>query len=241
MKYLLIPALMCATVGANASEYRVVNAFSNVSSDIEERLKSLDALAEQSQRKSEELSRLAISLSSGPDDTDVSEYFKRTNTQNSKWSYKTSKDIVERTTSTEATIKSNNTYNLGIGQGGNQNLYITIYNEHDTGFYNDEIFIGYMEGLVEVCFGSCYMRARFDDEDEASWYRLDHLSSHHYKITGVYDEKMFDGKKLKNDDYFLLKLHNSKSLVLKFPNFNGQTYTYAFDLKGLDAKKLGPK
>lgn len=239
MKYFLIPILMCVAMGATASEYRVVNKFSNTTSATQERIENIEALAEQERKKYEELSRLVASL--GPDDTDVSEYFKSSNTKNSKWTYKTSKDVVERTTATEATIKSNNAYNLGIGQGGNQSLYITIYNEHDTGFYNDEIFIGYMEGLVEVCFGSCYMRARFDDEDEASWYRLDHLSSHHYKITGVNDEKMFDGKKLKNDDYFLLKLHNSKSLVLKFPNFNGQTYTYAFDLKGLDAKKLGPK
>lgn len=241
MKYLLIPALICATAAANASEYRVINAFSNISSDTKERIESLEALSEQSQRKSEELSRLAASLSSGPEDTDVSEYFKKTNTQNSKWSYKTSKDIVERTTSTEATIKSNNAYNLGIGQGGKQNLYISIYNEHDTGFYNDEIYIGYMEGLVDVCLGSCYMRARFDDEDEAQWYRLDHADPHSYVIASVAGEKTYQDRDLKNDDYFLLKLHNSKNLVLKFPNFNGRTYTYEFDLKGLDTKRLGPK
>ena len=87
------------------------------------------------------------------------------------------------------------------------------------------------------------MRARFDDDD-ARWYQLNYLTPNTYTIakTENYpDAKRLGNTKLKEDDYFLLKLYNSKSLVINFPNFDGNTYTYRFNLKGLDSKKMGSK
>lgn len=170
-------------------------------------------------------------------DVDVSDF------RDSKWTYRKTSNEVERTYLTLSMIKSTNAVNLGIGQGGNQNLQIIIKNSHDTGFYNDEIVIGHDSGLVEVCMNSCYMRARFDD-DEARWYQLDYFNPHAYSIApseNYSDVKMHKETKLKEDDYFLLKLYNSNSLVLNFPNFDGTNHTYRFNLKGLNQQKMGNK
>lgn len=170
-------------------------------------------------------------------DVDVSDF------RDSKWTYRKTSNEVERTHLTLSTIKSTNAVNLGIGQGGNQNLLIIVLNEHDTGFYNDSITIGYNSGLVEVCMNSCYMRARFDD-DEARWYQLDYFSPNAYtlaKVENYSDSKTHNNIRLKEDDYFLLKLYNSNSLVLNFPNFDGTNHTYRFDLKGLNQQKMGNK
>lgn len=179
-------------------------------------------------------------------DVDVSDFFNEkseTDFRDSKWTYRKTSNEVERTHLTLSTIKSTNAVNLGIGQGGNQNLLIIVLNEHDTGFYNDSITIGYNSGLVEVCMNSCYMRARFDD-DEARWYQLDYFSPNAYtlaKVENYFDSKTHNNIRLKEDDYFLLKLYNSNSLVLNFPNFDGTNHTYRFDLKGLNQQKMGNK
>lgn len=179
-------------------------------------------------------------------DVDVSDFFNEkseTDFRDSKWTYRKTSNEVERTHLTLSTIKSTNAVNLGIGQGGNQNLQIIIKNSHDTGFYNDEIVIGHDSGLVEVCMNSCYMRARFDD-DEARWYQLDYFSPNAYtlaKVENYSDSKTHNNIRLKEDDYFLLKLYNSNSLVLNFPNFDGTNHTYRFDLKGLNQQKMGNK
>lgn len=179
-------------------------------------------------------------------DVDVSDFFNEkseTDFRDSKWTYRKTSNEVERTHLTLSTVKSTNAVNLGIGQGGNQNLLIIVLNEHDTGFYNDSITIGYNSGLVEVCMNSCYMRARFDD-DEARWYQLDYFNPHAYSIApseNYSDVKMHKETKLKEDDYFLLKLYNSNSLVLNFPNFDGTNHTYRFNLKGLNQQKMGNK
>ncbi|MPY07445.1 hypothetical protein [Moraxella catarrhalis] len=179
-------------------------------------------------------------------DVDVSDFFNEkseTDFRDSKWTYRKTSNEVERTYLTLSMIKSTNAVNLGIGQGGNQNLQIIIKNSHDTGFYNDEIVIGHDSGLVEVCMNSCYMRARFDD-DEARWYQLDYFNPHAYSIApseNYSDVKMHKETKLKEDDYFLLKLYNSNSLVLNFPNFDGTNHTYRFNLKGLNQQKMGNK
>lgn len=179
-------------------------------------------------------------------DIDVSDFFtekSEADFKDSKWTYRKTSNEVERTHLTLSTIKSTNAVNLGVGQGGNQRLNIVIRNNHDTGFYNDSIAIGYDEGLVEVCMNSCYMRARFDD-DEARWYQLDYFSPNGYTIArteNYSDPKMWGDTKLKEDDYFLLKLYNSNSLVLNFPNFDGTNHTYRFDLKGLSRQKMGDK
>lgn len=178
-------------------------------------------------------------------DVDVSDFFNEkseTDFRDSKWTYRKTSNEVERTYLTLSMIKSTNAVNLGIGQGGNQNLQIIIKNSHDTGFYNDEIVIGHDSGLVEVCMNSCYMRARFDDE--ARWYQLDYFNPHAYSIApseNYSDVKMHKETKLKEDDYFLLKLYNSNSLVLNFPNFDGTNHTYRFNLKGLNQQKMGNK
>lgn len=180
------------------------------------------------------------------EDVDVSDFFNKkpeSDFKGSKWVYKKRYDEVEKTYSTLSTITSTNAVNLGIGQGGNQNLFITILNEHDTGFYNDSIIIGHNAGLVGVCSDSCHVRARFDDDD-ARWYQLNYLTPNTYtvaKTENYPDAKRLGNTKLKEDDYFLLKLYNSKSLVINFPNFDGNTYTYRFNLKGLDSKKMGSK
>lgn len=179
-------------------------------------------------------------------DVDVSDFFNEkseTDFRGSKWTYRKTFNEVERAYLTLSMIKSTNAVNLGIGQGGNQNLQIIIKNSHDTGFYNDEIVIGHDSGLVEVCMNSCYMRARFDD-DEARWYQLDYFNPHAYSIApseNYSDVKMHKETKLKEDDYFLLKLYNSNSLVLNFPNFDGTNHTYRFNLKGLNQQKMGNK
>ena len=179
-------------------------------------------------------------------DVDVSDFFNEkseTDFRDSKWTYRKTSNEVERTHLTLSTIKSTNAVNLGIGQGGNQNLLIIVLNEHDTGFYNDSITIEYNSGLVEVCMNSCYMRARFDD-DEARWYQLDYFSPNAYtlaKVENYSDSKTHNNIRLKEDDYFLLKLYNSNSLVLNFPNFDGTNHTYRFDLKGLNQQKMGNK
>lgn len=179
-------------------------------------------------------------------DVDVSNFFtekSEVDFRNGKWTYRTISNEVEGTQLTLSAIKSTNAENLGIGQGGNQRLNIVIRNNHDTGFYNDSIAIGYDEGLVEVCMNSCYMRARFDD-DEARWYQLDYFSPNGYTIArteNYSDPKMWGDTKLKEDDYFLLKLYNSNSLVVNFPNFDGSNHTYRFDLRGLNAQKMGIK
>ena len=179
-------------------------------------------------------------------DVDVSDFFNEkseTDFRDSKWTYRKTSNEVERTYLTLSMIKSTNAVNLGIGQGGNQNLQIIIKNSHDTGFYNDEIVIGHDSGLVEVCMNSCYMRARFDD-DEARWYQLYYFNAHAYSIApseNYSDVKMHKETKLKEDDYFLLKLYNSNSLVLNFPNFDGTNHTYRFNLKGLNQQKMGNK
>ena len=179
-------------------------------------------------------------------DVDVSDFFNEkseTDFRGSKWTYRKTFNEVERAYLTISMIKSTNAVNLGIGQGGNQNLQIIIKNSHDTGFYNDEIVIGHDSGLVEVCMNSCYMRARFDD-DEARWYQLDYFNPHAYSIApseNYSDVKMHKETKLKEDDYFLLKLYNSNSLVLNFPNFDGTNHTYRFNLKGLNQQKMGNK
>lgn len=179
-------------------------------------------------------------------DIDVSDFFNEkseTDFRDSKWTYRKTSNEVERTHLTLSTVKSTNAVNLGIGQGGNQNLLIIVLNEHDTGFYNDSITIGYNSGLVEVCMNSCYMRARFDD-DEARWYQLDYFSPNAYtlaKVENYSDSKTHNNIRLKEDDYFLLKLYNSNSLVLNFPNFDGTNHTYRFDLKGLNQQKMGNK
>ncbi|UYZ94289.1 hypothetical protein [Moraxella bovis] len=179
-------------------------------------------------------------------DIDVSDFFtekSEADFKDSKWTYRKTSNEVERIHLTLSTIKSTNAVNLGIGQGGNQNLLIIILNEHDTGFYNDSITIGYNSGLVEVCMNSCYMRARFDD-DEARWYQLDYFSPNAYtlaKVENYSDSKTHNNIRLKEDDYFLLKLYNSNSLVLNFPNFDGTNHTYRFDLKGLNQQKMGDK
>lgn len=179
-------------------------------------------------------------------DVDVSDFFNEkseTDFRGSKWTYRKTFNEVERTYLTLSMIKSTNAVNLGIGQGGNQNLQIIIKNSHDTGFYNDEIVIGHDSGLVEVCMNSCYMRARFDD-DEARWYQLDYFNPHAYSIApseNYSDVKMHKETKLKEDDYFLLKLYNSNYLVLNFPNFDGTNHTYRFNLKGLNQQKMGNK
>lgn len=180
------------------------------------------------------------------DDTDVSEFFEiksQTEIKNSKRKYQTHTDEVERRKSTVAKLKSTNAINMGIGQGGNQYLYIVIENNHGSGFYNDDIRIGYDDALVDVCMDSCYMRARFDDDD-AQTYTLDYVNPHIYDIPDVLsyiDPKEYAGTSLNDSDYFLLKLHNAKKLVLNFPNWDGNSYTYRFDLKGLDIKSLGEK
>lgn len=179
-------------------------------------------------------------------DVDVSDFFNEkseTDFRDSKWTYRKTSNEVERTHLTLSTIKSTNAVNLGIGQGVNQNLLIIVLNEHDTGFYNDSITIGYNSGLVEVCMNSCYMRARFDD-DEARWYQLDYFSPNAYtlaKVENYSDSKTHNNIRLKEDDYFLLKLYNSNYLVLNFPNFDGTNHTYRFDLKGLNQQKMGNK
>lgn len=178
------------------------------------------------------------------EDIDVSDFFDKkpeSDFKGSNWTYKKRYNEVEKTYSTLSTVKSTNAVNLGIGQGGNQRLNIIIANHHNTGFYNDSIVIGYDSGLVEVCMNSCYMRARFDDDD-ARWYQLDYFSPNAYtiaKVENYVDSKTHNGIKLKEDDYFLLKLYNSKSLVLNFPNFNGSNHTYRFNLKGLNRKRMG--
>ncbi|UYZ90520.1 hypothetical protein LP114_05465 [Moraxella bovis] len=179
-------------------------------------------------------------------DIDVSDFFtekSEADFKDSKWTYRKTSNEVERTHLTLSTIKSTNAVNLGMGQGGNQRLNIVIKNNHNTGFYNDSIAIGYDDGLVEVCMNSCYMRAGFDD-DEARWYQLDYFSPNGYTIArteNYSDPKMWGDTKLKEDDYFLLKLYNSNSLVLNFPNFDGTNHTYRFDLKGLNQQKMGVK
>lgn len=178
-------------------------------------------------------------------DMDVSEFFikkSQNDFKNSKWQYRTKIDEVERIKTTLAFIKSTNSVNMGIGQGGNQHLYITIRNQHDTGFYNDGIRIGYQDALVEVC-QYCVMRARFDD-NEAKSYMLEYINPHTFIISkkdNPLDDKIYQDVKLKDDDDFFLNLYNSKELVLNFPNWNGNTYTYKFNLRGLNTQKLGKK
>lgn len=178
-------------------------------------------------------------------DMDVSEFFikkSQNDFKNSKWQYKTKIDEVERIKTTLAFIKSTNFVNMGIGQGGNQHLYITIRNQHDTGFYNDGVRIGYQDALVDVC-QYCVMRARFDD-NEAKSYMLEYINPHTFKIyskASLIDDKIYQGIRLKDDDDFFLNLYNSKELVLNFPNWNGNTYTYKFNLRGLNTQKMGKK
>lgn len=177
-------------------------------------------------------------------DTDVSDFFSRDkDLHKNKWQYRTTYDEVERESTTISIIKSTNTINMGITQGGNQNLYIVIHNVHDTGFYNDKLEIGYDKALVEVCLDSCWLRARFDD-DEARWYKLDYLNPYTYTIsseTNYVDTKKYGATSLKDDDYFLLKLYNSKQLILKIPSFDGNSYTYKFDIQGLNELGMGTK
>ena len=245
MKSLVIAALALSISGVALAEnggdvepikeYTVINRFSNINLSNGDYQSRIDALIEQ---HNEKMGRDVV-------DEDVSVFFNDKTVKGSGlWRYITSIDEVEQDVTTESILKSANSFDLGLGHGGRQNLFITINNVHDTGFYNDSIRLGYNQGLVDVCFGDCYMRARFDDENEAKTYRLSRLDSHTYKLVSAYgltNNMEYDGVRLKDDDYFLLKLYNAKSLVLNFPTFGEEVYTYKFDLKGLDVDKMGSK
>ena len=245
MKSLVIAALALSITGIALAENPyvfkptkklvVVNMFGNTQLSNGDSQSQIDNLIEQ---RNEKMSRNVV-------DEDVSVFFNDKTVKGSGlWRYTPSIDEVEQDVTTESILKSANSFDLGVGHGGRQNLFITIDNVHDTGFYNDSIRLGYNKGLVDVCLGDCYMRARFDDENEAKTYRLSRLDSHTYKLVSAYgltNNIEYDGVRLKDDDYFLLKLYNAKSLVLNFPTFGEEVYTYKFDLKGLDVDKMGSK
>lgn len=248
MKHLVIPALTLmatSTVWASSELNTIKDEKSNMFPSSLNINKSIVKISVDTQQRSPNIAKPTYMLNSNvAPDTDVSGFFsKDKELRKSKWQYRTTYDEVEQESTTISIIKSTNTINMGVTQGGNQNLYIAIHNVHDTGFYNDKLEIGYEKGLIEVCLDSCWLRARFDDDD-ARWYKLDYLNPHTYTIsseTNYVDTKNYGATTLKDDDYFLLKLYNSKQLILKIPSFDGNSYTYKFNIQGLNELGMGAK
>lgn len=247
MKHLVIPALTLmatSTVWASSELNTIKDKKSNMFPSSLNINKSIVKVSVDTQQRSPNIAKPTYMLNSNvAPDTDVSGFFsKDKELRKSKWQYRTTYDEVEQESTTISIIKSTNTINMGVTQGGNQNLYIAIHNVHDTGFYNDKLEIGYEKGLIEVCLDSCWLRARFDDD--ARWYKLDYLNPHTYTIsseTNYVDTKNYGATTLKDDDYFLLKLYNSKQLILKIPSFDGNSYTYKFNIQGLNELGMGAK
>lgn len=248
MKHLVIPALTLmatSTVWASSELNTIKDEKSNVFPSSLNINKSIVKVSVDTQQRSPNIAKPTYMLNSNvAPDTDVSSFFsKDKELRKSKWQYRTTYDEVEQESTTLSLIKSTNTINMGVTQGGNQNLYIAIHNVHDTGFYNDKLEIGYEKGLIEVCLDSCWLRARFDDDD-ARWYKLGYLNPHTYTVsseTNYVDTKNYGATTLKDNDYFLLKLYNSKQLILKIPSFDGNSYTYKFNTQGLNELGMGAK
>lgn len=236
MKKILTGVLfsVCA-ISAHASDWSYTSEYD----DGDQALKDLQKNLEAGQSR---LGGTSQYIFRADEDVDVSKQFVAKNDaekRGSKWKYKKGYDEVEDDTITFSYLVSDNEENTGSIYG-KQKAAVAIRNVHDTGFFNDEVFIGFNEkGLVEVCVDSCWLRVRFDDKP-AKWYKAEYDTPALYTIASSVDY-INDSAQLKYDDDFLLNLYNSKRMLVKLPLFDGSTITYRFNLKGLDESKMGAK
>lgn len=227
---------VCA-ISTHANDWKHISEHNDVDQDI----KDLQKSAETGQSRPLGTPRYVLNTDEDVD-VDVSKRFTAKNDtekRSSKWKYKKGYDEVEGDVITFSYLVSDNEENTGAIYG-KQKAAVVIRNVHDTGFFNDEILIGFdKKGQVEFCIDSCWLRVKFDDKP-AKWYKAEYDSPALYTIASSKDY-VNDNAKLKYDDDFLLNLYNSKKMLVKLPVFDGNTITYRFNLKGLDKSRMGVK